>query len=263
MNRRGAVRQMRSDQGTMFIGARTELREALAEMDQTLVQEYLLRNGCDWIPFKLNVPHASHMGGVWERQIQTVRRVMEPLLKSVGGQLDDEALRTFLTEAEAIINSRPLTTQNLSDSGAPEPLTPNHILTMKPKVTLPPPGVFQSEDCYSRKWWRRVQYVANEFWLRWRKEYLQDLQSRQKWVRTQRNLAIGDIVISKEIDDVRSRWPLARVTEVYPSEDGLVRKVKIRMADGLLNDKGVRQRRPTELCRPVQKLVLLLPVDEQ
>ena len=55
------------------------------------------------------------MGGVWERQIQTVRRVMEPLLKSVGGQLDDEALRTFLTEAEAIINSRPLTTQNLSD----------------------------------------------------------------------------------------------------------------------------------------------------
>ena len=143
LNWRGNVRQLRSDQGTTFIGARNELRDALAEMDQTKVQEYLLSNGCDWIPFQLNVPHASHMGGVWERQIQTVRRVLEPLLKSIGCQLDDEAFRTFVTEAEAIINSRPLTTANLNDPAAPEPLTPNHILLMKSKVVLPPPGVFQ------------------------------------------------------------------------------------------------------------------------
>ena len=81
LNRRGNVRQLRSDQGTTFIGARNELRDALGEMDQTKVQEYLLSNRCDWIPFQLNVRHASHMGGVWERQIQTVRRILEPLLK--------------------------------------------------------------------------------------------------------------------------------------------------------------------------------------
>ncbi|XP_071498147.1 uncharacterized protein [Diadema antillarum] len=262
MNRRGAVRQLRSDQGTMFVGARSELREALAEMDQSEVQEYLLQNGCDWIPFKMNVPHASHMGGVWERQIQTVRRVLEPLMKSAGSQLDDEAFRTFMTEAEAIINSRPLTTSGLSDHETPEPLTPLHLLTMKPKVALPPPGQFQREDMYARKWWRRVQYLTNQFWLRWRREYLQQLQNRQKWVSPSRQLAVGDVVIAKENDDARGRWPLARVIEVYPSKDGLIRKVKVLMADGLLDNEGKRQRPPSELERPVHKLVLLLPAEQ-
>eukprot|EP00057_Strongylocentrotus_purpuratus_P016898 XP_011671372.1 PREDICTED: uncharacterized protein LOC105441693 [Strongylocentrotus purpuratus] len=106
INRRGVVRQLRSDQETTFIGARTKLRQALAEMDQSQVQDYLLQNGCDWIPFKMNVPHASHVGGVWERQIQTIRQALEPLVQTVGSQLDDKAFQTFLTEVEAIINAR-------------------------------------------------------------------------------------------------------------------------------------------------------------
>ncbi|XP_071476202.1 uncharacterized protein [Diadema antillarum] len=258
MNRRGSVRVLRSDQATTFVGARNELREALSEMDQERVREYLLENGCDWVPFKMNVPHASNMGGVWERQIQSVRRALEPLLKSAGSQLDDEAFRTFMTEAEAIINSRPLTTSNLCDSEAPEPLTPHHLLTAKPKIILPPPGVFQREDIYSRKWWRRVQHISNEFWMRWRKEYLQGLQMRQKWQRSGEDLQIGDIVISKENDGHRYQWPLARVISVYPSADGRVRKVKLLMSDGLLDHKGRRTSPATELDRPVNKLVRLL-----
>ena len=39
MNRRGAVRQIRCDQGTNFTGARNELKTALSEMTQDLVQE--------------------------------------------------------------------------------------------------------------------------------------------------------------------------------------------------------------------------------
>ena len=192
-------------------------------------REYLLENGCDWIAFKMNAPHSSHMGGVWERQIGTVRRTLEALLMKNGTQLDDEAFRTFLTEVESIINLRPLTTDNLSSSDAPEPLTPNHLLTMKAKVVLPPPGRFQKEDIYSRKWWRRVQYLANEFWLRWRKEFLHNLQQRKKWTEPERNMQIGDIVISKEGEVIRNQWPLARVVVINPSKDGRVRTVK---ADG-------------------------------
>ena len=62
----------------------------------------------------MNVPHASHMGGAWERLIGTVRRALETSLIKEGTQLDDEAFRTFMTEAECIINSRPLTTENLA-----------------------------------------------------------------------------------------------------------------------------------------------------
>ncbi|XP_072175534.1 uncharacterized protein [Diadema setosum] len=262
VNRRGPVRQIRSDRGTAFVGARNELREALKQMDQDKIRHYLTENGTDWIPFKMNPPHASHMGGVWERQIQTVRRALEPLIMSAGKQQDDEAFRTFLSEAESIVNSRPLTTQNLNSLDAPEPLTPNHLLTMKAKVVLPPQGKFQRADLYARKWWRRVQHLTNEFWTRWRKEYLTDLQTRQKWTRPKKNLRVGDIVICKEADDNRGQWPLGRVSEVYPSDDGLIRKVQLVLADSSLDGRGKRHKQPIRMERPVHKLVLLLSPDE-
>ena len=49
------------------------------------------------------------MGGSWERMIRGVRNVLTALLDAHGSQLDDVLLRTLLTEAEAIVNSRPIT----------------------------------------------------------------------------------------------------------------------------------------------------------
>ena len=131
LSRRGPVRQIRCDQGTNFVGARRELKEALAEMDHNRVKVELQRSHCDWIEFKMNVPAASHNGGVWERQIRTVRSVLFSLLASNGSQLDDESLRTLMCEVESIVNSRPLTVNQLADPDSPAPLTPNHLLTMK------------------------------------------------------------------------------------------------------------------------------------
>ncbi|XP_068712844.1 uncharacterized protein [Montipora foliosa] len=170
ISRRGKVRQLRSDQGSNFVGAKNELSNALKELDQTPLREYLTAQDCDWIEISLNVPHASHMGGVWERQIRTTRSVLPSLLLDHGTQLDDEALCTLMTEAESIVNCRPLTVENLTDQLASEPLTPNHLLTLKTQIVLPPPGKFESPDLYSRKRWRRVQYLDNQFWLRWQKE---------------------------------------------------------------------------------------------
>ena len=263
LNRRGPVRQLRCDRGTNFIGAKNELKAALQELDQDRVQEYLVENGCEWIPFQLNVPHASHMGGAWERLIRTVRSALETLLLSAGTQLDDEAFRTFMTEAECIVYSRSLSTNDLNDPEAPKPLTPNHLFTLKAKVVLPPPGKFLQADLYSRKWWRRVQYLDNEFWFRWRREFLHSLQTRNKWTYTKRNLSVGDVVISKEEEGPHNQWPLARVVEVYPSEDECIRKVKIVKADGELDNLGRRRKPPTFLDRPIHKLVLLVPSEDE
>lgn len=141
---RGNVRQLRSDQGTNFIGARPEFAEALKEMDQEGLKEL----GCEFI---LNTPASSHMGCVWERQIRTIRSVLTSILEQSATQLDRSSLRTFLYEVMAVVNSRPLTTDCLNDSSSPEPLTPNHILTMKSTILAPPPGKFVKEDLYLRK----------------------------------------------------------------------------------------------------------------
>ena len=102
ISRRGKVRELRSDQGTNFVGAKNELAAALKELDTTPVKEYLSSQDCDWIDFNLNTPQASHMGGIWERQIRTTRSVLSSLLLEHGTQLDDEALRMLMTEAESI-----------------------------------------------------------------------------------------------------------------------------------------------------------------
>lgn len=121
----------------------------------------------------MNVPHASHMGGAWECQIRTVQNVLEATLMRHGSQLDEESLYTFMTEAEAIVNCRPLIVNDLSSPECLKPLTPNHLLTMKSSVVLPPLGSFQQVDLYSNKRWRRVQYLGNEFWIKWRADFLQ------------------------------------------------------------------------------------------
>ena len=118
----------------------------------------------DFFGFKMNFPSASHMGGVWERQIRSVRNVMAHLLHEHGVQLDDESLLTFLYKASAIVNSRPLSTETINDPLSDPPLCPNLLLTQKTSVILPPPGKFQKCDLYSRKRWQRTQYLVNEFW---------------------------------------------------------------------------------------------------
>ncbi|CAB4033304.1 Hypothetical predicted protein, partial [Paramuricea clavata] len=108
--------------------------------------------------------------------IKGTAAVSKCIADTTGAQLDDESLRTLFCEVEAIVNSHPLTVDSMNDPDSLSPLTPNHLLTMMSKIVLPPPGVFQSVDLYSRKRWRRVQNLANEFWSRWRKEFLHSLQ---------------------------------------------------------------------------------------
>ena len=256
--RRGPIRQMRSDQGTNFVGAKRELKEALGELDHDKIGKELLQNNCDWFSFKMNVPSASHMGGVWERQIRSVRSVLSVLLENNENELDDESLSTFMCEAEAIINSRPLTVDGLADPDSLAPITPNHLLTMKSKIVLPPPGNFQNADMYSRRRWRRVQHLANEFWCRWKKEYLHSLQLRQKWLKPQRDLGIDDIVLIKDDCLARNHWQLARVSKINQDADGHVRTVQLTLADPHLSPKGVRLKPLRVLERSIHKLVFLM-----
>ena len=244
--RRGPVREMRSDNGSNFVGAHNELLQAIQEMDHEEIRAKLQRENIDWT---FNPPAASHMGGVWERQIKTTRKILAGLMDEYGHCLDEESFRTLLCEVEAVINSRPLTTV----SGEPddlEPLTPNHILTTKSNVILPPPGKFQKNDVYMRRRWRRVQYLANLFWTRWKKEYLVVMQERRKWQHPQRSLVEGDVVIIREENVPRNAWSLARVVRVEPDAQGLIRSVVVKT-------------RETTLRRPINKLVLILPKEEQ
>ena len=106
--RRGNVRQIRSDNGPNLVGAEQELIHAFNEMDHTKIQGFLQNNNADWIKWKRNPPAASHMGGIWERQIRSARGILASLLQTHGHSLDEESLQTLMDETGAVINSRPL-----------------------------------------------------------------------------------------------------------------------------------------------------------
>ena len=242
--RRGPVRVLRCDRGTNFVGGKRALELALDEMDSDTIRMELLKEDCDWVTMELNFPYASNMGGVWERIIRSAKAALNGLLRQCDARLDDELLRTLLCEVEAIVNSRPLTSFHMSPND-PHPIFPANILTQKSSVVLPPPGVFQRGDVYCRQRWRRVQHLANQFWRRWRSDFLPSLQERRKWTTECDNVRPDDIVLMVEDDAPRCRWPLGRVIQAHPSDDGLVRKVTVRTKDGTYD-------------RPVRRLVRLL-----
>ena len=92
INRRDPPKFMYSDNGTNFVGAEREMREAIANWNEEHIQR-----GCQW---KFQTPKASHASGAWERLIHSVRTALRAIL---GAKLvKEEVLATLLTEVESI-----------------------------------------------------------------------------------------------------------------------------------------------------------------
>ena len=235
ISRRGQVVQLRSDNGTNFIGAERELREAVAALNHDQIQGALSQVRIHW---SFNPPAGSHHGGVWERMIRLVRRVLSSVLRQQT--LDDDGLHTVLCEVEAILNDRPIT-QLSNDPNDLEPLTPNHLLLLKGKPALPP-GVFRPHDQYMKRRWRQIQYISDLFWKRWVREYLPLLQERQKWNQKKRSLSRGDIVVVMDSSAPRGSWPLGKILEVFPDKKGHVRSVRLQTKSNVI------ERPVTKLC---------------
>ena len=185
--RRRNIRVLRSDDGTNFVGAQKELEKACNEMDHQKIEFFFQNIGADYINWHRKPPASRHMAFVWERQIRSTCTILMYLLHTHGRSLNDESLRTLLAETEAIANFRSSTVYTPREVQSKQPICTRNILTMKSKVVLPPPSHFVKADEYSIKRWTRIQHIANEFWVRWRKEFLWLLQPRHKWNEKHRN----------------------------------------------------------------------------
>ncbi|XP_061169486.1 uncharacterized protein LOC133178815 [Saccostrea echinata] len=242
---RGKVLEYRSDRGTNFVGS-TSSNTVAVNVEDPAVQKFLLSEGSTWI---FNPPHSSHFGGVWERMIGVARKIIDALLlENSAKELTHEVLVTFMAEVSMIINSRPIAPVS-SDPENAMILSPNVLLTQKEGDEVPPLRDLDLNirDMFKSNW-KHVQVLADRFWKRWKDEYLQNLQSRRKWKTEKENLREGDVVMLRDKDMNRCAWPLGLVEEAIQSEDGNVRKVKVRV---------IRQGRPVEYFRPVTEVVLL------
>ncbi|XP_011700862.1 PREDICTED: uncharacterized protein LOC105457721 [Wasmannia auropunctata] len=229
--RRGLPAHVYSDNGTNFVGANNQLKELYAllnsEEHQNLVNRFANERRIVWhfIP-----PVAPHFGGLWE---STVKLFKHHFKRVVGDLLFTfEELNTFVVEVEGILNSRPIVTLS-SDPNDLLVLSPAHYLIGKPLTTLPE-GDLSCVPANRLSTWQHISKVRQDFWARWSLEYLNELQTRTKWVKDGPKLDVGTVVLIKDKNLPCNQWALGRVTEVQPGEDGIVRAASVKTSTGQL-----------------------------
>ena len=249
---RGPCKIIYSDQGTNFVCAKKQLDS----IDVHTLSSELKTKGIEW---RLNPPHASHHAGSWERKIGSVRRVMEAAYALTGNRLlSRDEFSTLLAEASNIVNNTPLWSIS-GNPNDPSPLTPMMILSPRTdnQWTTPPQDSFTHSDllAYGQRRYRKVQFLASQFWSRWRSEYLLTLTRRHKWKTKKPCVSVGDVVIIRDRASPRNSWPMGKITSRRVSSDGLVRSVNLVLPPL----PGRTQTR--EVQRPITDLVLLVPSD--
>ena len=109
----------------------------------------------------------------------TWEELEEPNLRTHVESLNDESLRTLLVEVEGILKSTPITWESICHVNSYVPLSPMQLLTMKSKVVMPPPEIFQKKIYLVIKM-VTCPHLCDEVSTRWRKEVYATLQARQK-----------------------------------------------------------------------------------
>ena len=173
---RGHCKIIRSDQGSNFICAKSQLET----INYCQLSSELQSKGIQWI---LNPPGASHHGGSWERKIGSVRRVLEASIALMSHRgLSRDEFHTLLTESSAIVNNTPMYGVS-SHPNDPSPLCPAMLLTLRESPNPPLLEDYSEHDVlsYGKRRYRHVQYLAEQFWQRWHREYLHTLTKRHKW----------------------------------------------------------------------------------
>ncbi|KXJ69602.1 hypothetical protein RP20_CCG026464 [Aedes albopictus] len=234
--RRGAPREVYSDNGTNFVGANRQLTEEQIQIQQVnreCASTFTSAN----TTWHFNVPAAPHMGGPWERLVRSVKTAMKVISDSTQHP-SDEILETILLEAEGVINSRPLTYVPLDDADD-EALTPNHFLLygssgVKQPETIPVEGNVGLRDGY-----KQTQKIVDKFWQRWVHEYLPMLTRRTKWFEKVKPIEPGDLVIVID-EKTRNSWIRGRVIETTSGSDNQVRRARVLTANGIISRPAVK-----------------------
>lgn len=229
-SRRGKSNLLFSDNATNFVGANNYLRELYAlinsESHKQTITKWL---GNQEVVWKFIPPRSSHFRGIWEAAVKSFKFHLIRVTK--GTLFTFEQFNTLIIEIEAVLNSRPLTpiSQNPEDLTV---LTPSHFLIGGSLYSVPESDFTNTPDNRLSKW-QHIQKIKRDFWNRWRKEYLNELNQRSKWkLRGQNNIQIDTLVLIKEDNSPPLCWPLGRVVEIHSGSDNIVRVVTVKTATG-------------------------------
>jgi hypothetical protein len=227
---RGVPSTLTSDNQTSFRKADKEITAWYKTVNWDAVQEATglgFRPNSDGIEWHFNPPSASHFGGIFEIIVKALKRAMKIVIGRAD--LDEEGFRTCVSKVMFMLNNRPI--QPAGSIHDQEPLTPNHFIRSDLANSVFPPD-FPEDKLHNLD--RRLKHqieIQKSVWKRFFLEIVPLLGPRAKWSQEQENLNVDDVVIELNENQPRGVWRLMRVSKIFPSQDGLIRKVEVTSTD--------------------------------
>ena len=244
--RRRCPSTLATDNGSNFIGAQRELKDLYDLINtpntQNDVDRYCTAHHIQWTHTPARSPH---FGGLWEAAVKSMKQLFTKVVGPHNLFMDE--LYSLTVEIEAALNSRPLTPLDSSPDDGIEVLMPGHFLIGRALKSIPTTNYSNRKFNFLTRW-NLCQCLAADLWVRWSKEYITHLQVFTKCRYPQCSVAVNDVVLLKDTDLFIRTWPLGRVIEVHPGDDGLVRVATVKTARGIYR-------------RAIHKLVPLLEDD--
>lgn len=223
---RGTPKVVFSDNGTNLAAGEKEMRENILSLDCSHLREEMKRRSINW---RFSPPSAPHFGGAWERLVQSSKGALRAILQDRA--VSDEVLITVFSEVMSLLNGRPLTFVSM-DPDDDEPLTPNHFVLGRAHPHIPPLNVDESHNL-SRRRWKFSQFIVDQYWKRWMREYVPNLIESRKWFRQTQKLQIGDRVLIVDENAKRGEWPVGKVVVVKRGDGNIVRTAVVQTKSGI------------------------------
>ena len=254
---RGRPGVIHTDPGSQLESASGKLESWWDKMKKGLRELGSTRN-FSWL---ISPPDSPWRQGKAERRIGIVKRLLK---LSIGdSRLTPLELQTSLFEIADICNQRPmgLYTKPRED-GTFDVITPNNLLHGRSGNFVPDDtDIADSLPMASR--YRRIHHVTDAFWKKWSDVVSPSLVIRQKWHQTSRNVRVGDLVMIVDTSPIKAKYKLGVVDTVHTSDDGHVRSATVRYVLLQKNNNGEDVVKNVTVKRSVQRLALILPVEEQ
>lgn len=245
VSRRGLIRELHSDNGSNFRGARTELHDLfILFRDYAAVHDIEAFCQTKEIVWHFIPPEAPEFGGLWEAAVKSTKYHLKRILKEKP--LSFEEFYTLLTQIEAILNSRPLFSCS-DDPTEADVITPGHFLINRPMTAIPEPTYEGLKENRLSKW-QHLQKMREHFWKSWSHDYLVNLQPRGKNRVRLDNVAPGTVVLVEDTNLPPQQWKLGKVVQTYPGDDGMVRVVDVKVGNTIFR-------------RPITK-ISVLPIEK-
>ena len=247
MRRFGSLRgwpgKIQSDPGSQLVSASDSLVSWWNEFEGAL-RRFAAAKNFQWT---VSPPDSPWRQGKVERRIAIVKRLLK---FSVGdSRVTPVELQTILFETANMCNERPLGLSQPREDGTYDLITPNNLLLGRSQNILPDDaGLSDSLPVSSR--YRLVRHVTTVFWQQWSQQVSPGLVLRQKWHTVERKAK------------VKAKYKMGVVDDVTENRQGVVRSAVIRYCVVEKNPRGDDIVTTTRVKRSVQRLVLVMPVEE-